>query len=151
MMKDILGGVILLISGAVFAYYSSVGLDQGSFRRVGPGMFPLITGLVLAGFGLTQLLLGLTAQRKGTQGADLALPPFPLRPIVMVLLGVIAFGLTIRILGLIPAIFVTVVIASFADRQLRLPGALVLATGLSALCWLIFIVGLGLPIQPFRI
>lgn len=150
-MKDVLGGALLMFMGAAFAIYASVDLNLGSFRRMGPGMFPLILGIVLVCFGMTQLLLGLAARRSEVVNEDLSLTRLPVRPLLMVILAVVAFGLTIRFLGLVPAIFVTVVIASFGDVQLRLPGALILAAGLSVLCWLIFIVGLNLPIQTFRI
>ena len=149
-MKDILGGAVLAIAGLAFAVYAGAELSLGSFRRMGPGMFPLILGITLAGFGMVQLLLGVAAWRSQSDQGELALPRLPVRPLAMVLLAVIAFGLLIRVLGLVPAIFVTVILATFADRALSLIGAVVLATCLSVLCWLIFIVGLNLPIQAFR-
>jgi type IV secretory pathway TrbD component len=39
------------------------------------------------------------------------------------------------------------VIASFATRELKLWETLAAAVGLSVLTWVIFILGLGLPIQ----
>ncbi len=105
-------------------------------------MFPTSLGVVLAGFGLV-----------------IAIPAF-FRPGVMpeirvwtpiyVLLGVGAFALTIRPFGLIPAVLSVVVISSFAELRVKPLSLTILSIALCLIAWLVFRVGLGLPVAMFR-
>ncbi|WP_157017328.1 tripartite tricarboxylate transporter TctB family protein [Mesorhizobium xinjiangense] len=150
MTKDLVGGVIAILLGLAFCAYAYAHLDIGSFRRLGPGMFPCIVGAALALLGAAQVLVARRQPVTSGEPSDLAFGEFRLRSVVWVLASVIAFGLSIRTLGLIPAILLTVVISTRADSETHLLTALVLAAGLSLLCWLIFGAALGLPIALLR-
>ena len=73
-----------------------------------------------------------------------------LRPVVVVTLALIAFGLALETLGLVLSILLLVMIASVATRELKLWETLAAAAGLSVLTFVIFILGLGLtiPVWP---
>ena len=58
--------------------------------------------------------------------------------------AVIFFGLTVRGLGLVAALFVHALMSAFASRRTRLRAALLIAVGLTILCVLVFVVALRL-------
>jgi hypothetical protein len=55
----------------------------------------------------------------------------------------------IETVGLVPAVFSTVVIATFAERQVPILKAAMLGSAMALLTWSLFILGLGLPISSF--
>jgi hypothetical protein len=70
----------------------------------------------------------------------------PWRAILLVIGGILFFGVTVRGLGLAPALFVAVLLSAFASSRTNPLSALLLALALTAFCALIFVGGLGLPI-----
>ncbi|MCZ0964574.1 tripartite tricarboxylate transporter TctB family protein, partial [Paracoccus benzoatiresistens] len=71
------------------------------------------------------------------------------RGILFILPAPIFFGLTVRGLGFVPALFITTLIASQASARMRPLAALVLAVAVTILSTLIFSYGLGLPFRRF--
>lgn len=71
-----------------------------------------------------------------------------IRPCIAIVASVLAFALLIERGGLIPAVMLTVLVASRACRELRRRDALLLAIGLAAVVSLIFV---GLLAQPFTL
>lgn len=139
--RDLIGGAILVVLGIAFAVYAHNHYPAGTVVRMGPGMFPVATGYLLAALGV---LVALPAWiRRGT------LPLPEMRPLLLVLAAVISFALTVEWIGMVPAIFILTGLAVLADNKLGILGTIVLAAGLSAGAWLIFVVGLGIPIHPF--
>jgi hypothetical protein len=67
------------------------------------------------------------------------------RPLIMITLAVVAFGITVRPLGLAVATVTLVTLASLAGREFRLLNIALLSVGLIALSWITFIYLLGLP------
>ncbi|WP_209738879.1 tripartite tricarboxylate transporter TctB family protein [Aureimonas populi] len=140
--RDIIGGGLLLLTGALIAWQASTALDLGTVRRMGPGLFPMAVGVLLAGFGLAIMIPAFF--RQGTLDA------VEIRPTLAVLASVGAFALTIRPYGLLPAIAALVFVAMLAETRFRpvaLVGSIVF---LSLLAYLIFRVGLGLPLAMVR-
>ena len=62
----------------------------------------------------------------------------------LVLGGIVVFGLTVRGLGLLPAIFLTALLTGLASRQTSPIGALLLAAALTVISVAIFVVALSL-------
>ena len=71
----------------------------------------------------------------------------PWRGLVLILAAPVVFGLTVRGLGLLPAIALVALISSFASRRMRPVLAAAITVVLTAFCVLVFNVGLGLPIR----
>ena len=147
--KDVLAG-LLFIGVAVFGLWLSRDYPIGTALRMGTGYVPRLLCWLLMGLGAVVLVQGLLETHPGEPRTE----PSPqdgviarLRPVVLVTVGLIAFALALEPLGLVLAILVLVVIASFATRELKLWETLAAAAGLSVLTWVIFILGLGLPIQ----
>lgn len=137
---DLLAGAVMLAICAAFVIVAW-GYGIGTPARMGPGFFPFSFGLVGMGLALAIILRAFVVS-DGLKEA----PHW--RSACFVIGGVIAFGLLIETAGLGPAVFVSTIISAYADREARLKGTLVLAVGLAAATWLVFVYLLGLSI-PF--
>jgi len=135
--KDIIGGGLIILTGAFVAYYAFAHFRLGVIGRMGPGMFPAAVGVIMCGLGLAIMVPAFF--RTG------ALPEFELRPFVLILVAILVFALTIRHLGMVPSILLASLTASFSDSHFRLGVALTTAVFLSISIYLIF--GLALGIQ----
>ena len=67
----------------------------------------------------------------------------------MLLSAPVVFGLTIRPLGMVPALFLTTFVAAFASRRIRPAVAFALALGLTVFCVAVFHYGLNLPLRLY--
>jgi hypothetical protein len=61
----------------------------------------------------------------------------------------VAFALSARTLGVVPAIFLCVFVSSLADLRLKPLYSFLLGGALSVMVWLLFSVALGLTIPMF--
>ena len=136
--KDFLSGVMFIAFGLVTLYFGR-NLAVGTPVRMGPGYVPnmlsyilLVLGLIIAGFALL----------KG--GEPVEAPQ--LRPIVMVTIGIIAFGLLFETTGMLPALVALVLLASLGGTEFKLIEVLGNIVVLAILCVIVFKVGLGMNI-----
>jgi len=139
-LKDLLAGGIFVGLGLYFAI-TAWGYDLGSPIRLGPGAFPLILAGVLVLLGLIIVAEGFFAGEEGPVGI------VPWRGLLLILPAILFFGFTIRGLGLVPALFVTVFASALASRRAGFVTAAILAAALTVFCTLIFVVALGLPVR----
>ena len=140
--RDIMAGLLMIAIGGGAAIYAWLFYRLGTVMHMGPGMFPFGLGILLAIIGVIVVLPALV--REG--------PPIPrpdIRSFIFVSLSLVGFALTVRWIGLVPAVVLLVLIAALADNKLGLVKSLVLAALLSVLAWFIFIYALGIPLQPF--
>lgn len=137
-----LGALALAATGAGFAWAAWAQLDLGTMRRLGPGAFPLGLGVLLAGLGLIAL--------AGDLRRPVPVPAPDLRAIAAVAGAVAAFALLAGRAGVLPAVFVAVLAMASLIGALRWPGRLVLALGVTAGVWAVFLWALGLPMQAVR-
>ena len=140
-IRDIGAGLIFIAIGILFGL-GSIGLEIGTALRMGPGYFPLVLAGLLVGLGLVILAHGLGHPTTG----GLAIP---WRGLVLILVAPVVFGLTIRGLGLVPAVMLVVLISAFASQRMSMLLALVLSVALTLFCVLVFSFGLGLPLRLF--
>lgn len=140
--RDMAGGMLLFAGGLAYSCYALTNYGIGTLRNLGPGTFPAALGFILAFFGLIISVRAWFATGRPIE-RDLRSP-------LMVLAGVAAFALLVRPFGMIPAIISVMVVSSFADTQFRPASLAMLCAVVSALMWLIFKVGLGVPIPMFH-
>lgn len=136
--RDAAAGGIFLVIAAFFALETRE-LTIGTALRMGPGYFPLLLSGVLGVLGLIILLKAVGKEQSPLTG-------IPWRGAIFILLAPIAFGLTVRGLGLAPAIALVVAISAFASRKATLVLAAMLTIGLTVFCVLVFSYGLGMPL-----
>lgn len=132
----------LLTAAGLFFAWQSLGLELGTAFRMGPGYFPLMLSVVLILLGVVILV-----QSARVQGEPMG--PIAVRGVLFVLPAPIFFGLTVRGLGFVPAVFFTALIACFASRRMKLVWAVVLSLALTVFSVLVFSYGLKLPYQRF--
>ncbi len=134
-------GALFIALGLFFAYQSWI-MDMGTALRMGPGYFPLLLAGIL-------LLLGIIVLVQATRAGSEPIGPLAWRGMLLILPAPIFFGLTVRGLGFLPAIFITALIASFASMRMKPVTALILSAGVTLFSYLVFSKGLGLPFRPF--
>jgi hypothetical protein len=138
--ERLIGGTIAVF-GVVYCLHTVGSFDLGTFRRIGPGMFPLGLGLAMTVLGVGIAVIAPDRERGN--------PDFSVRTMILVLAGIAGFAATVARLGLAPAIVVAVLVSSVAERPFKPVGAIGVAAALCIAAWLIFKVGLGLSIPMF--
>jgi hypothetical protein len=141
-LKDILAGAVFVAFGLAFAI-GALTYDVGTPLRMGPGFMPLMVGGLLAALGLAIVVTGFVAGEGEPIGA------VDWRALLLITAALLFFGLTVRGLGVIGALFGATLLASLARAATSLREVLVISAGLTALSVLIFIVLLQLRVPLF--
>lgn len=139
---SLIGPLIMLAAGLTFTIGAVASLDLGSFRRMGPGAFPMLVGGILVLLAIMSIFQGLRAPVE-TERAD---------PIAVfgVFAGVGAFAFLTPLFGVLPATAVAVFATGSAIPGFRWLPRLALAIGVAIGVWLIFVQGLGMPFVAVR-
>jgi hypothetical protein len=149
--EDFLSGLLFVVIGVV-ALVIAYNYPRGTMARMGPGMLPLMLGSLLAliGGGVCLQSLALKKEDKilpeSVAAETEAIAGWRLfRPLAGVALGMGAFALLVRPLGLILAVVALVLIVTQAERGFPLWLTLIMAPILAGAVVGIFVYGLGLP------
>ncbi|MDW3223603.1 MAG: tripartite tricarboxylate transporter TctB family protein [Paracoccaceae bacterium] len=135
----IAGGI--LCAGSMIFIVGGWQLGLGSPFRLGTGAFPFITGFILM-----ILSLAIAVQDVRSEPAQEAADWISLTAIGAALA---VFAGTADRLGLVPAVFLTILVASAPDRNLPIGGKVALGAAISLAAWAIFIQALNLPLNAF--
>ena len=143
--KDFWSGLMFAVAGVSFAI-GATNYSFGTSARPGPGYFPFGLGVLLAILGALVLFKALTVE---TEGGD-PVGSIGWRPLGLITLAVVVFGLALPRLGLILTLPILILIASFAGDEFRLKEVIVNFIVLTLGSWAIFIKGLNLviPLWP---
>lgn len=134
-----IGGALLVVVSIIFII-GGLQLGLGSPFRLGTGAFPFATGLILA-----VLAVGICVQElRGGEGL-LDTPDWI--SFLAIIAALAVFATTADRFGLIPAVFLTIIVASGPDRGLPFVGKAVLGAVVAIAAWLLFIVTLNLPFK----
>jgi putative tricarboxylic transport membrane protein len=136
--KDFWAGLIFIAIGGGFILLSQQ-YRLGDMHRMGPAMFPMLVGALLAALGLIIAL-----RSFALDGAPV--PRFEARPIGVSILAIVLFGIALQWLGLIAAVAVLVLVGAYAARDVRPLENLALAAALVAFSVGVFVWLLGLPL-----
>ena len=137
---DFFTGLMFVMAGAGFSY-GATKYEIGTAAQMGPGFFPLLLGGLLALLGLVVVLWSLSPKNPVE-----AVERIGLKPLLLVLGAVTLFGVLLVPLGLILASVVLLFMSTLASHEFQWRYALVTMLILISACYLIFILGLGLPI-----
>lgn len=132
----------MLAAGLAFVVGSLASLDLGTFRRMGPGAFPLLVGSILsflAALGIVQSI----RHPKEPEKADIV-------SVVGVFAGVAAFAFLTPLFGVLPATAFAVFATGSAIPEFPLLHRAILAVSVAIGVWLIFVQGLGMPFVALR-
>jgi putative tricarboxylic transport membrane protein len=136
--QDFVAG-LTLVGVAVFALWASAGLSQGRLGAMGPGMMPRGTAALV---GLIGVLVALT----GVFTPGPRLERWSIRGPFFVCLGLVAFALTIRSVGLLLAGPLVAIISGAASPETRMKEILIFGLAVTVFCIGLFKYVLNLPI-----
>lgn len=144
-LPDLVGALCAILVG-LLALRESYTYDMGSLTNMGPGYFPslLAIGMIVLG-----LLLVFTALRMPPAG--FVRDGLSLWPVMIICASLIAFALLIERFGIIPAIFASVFLSTFASDNRNIPRSLLLAAITAVCCAGLFVYLLGLSMKVFAI
>lgn len=177
--RDLGAGVCLLGIAAV-ATWQGAGLELGSLRQMGPGMFPrvvaVLVGVCGGALGLRAWLQSSAAKArapavgaqvaaaggdegggaKGSGGADSSsggVRQQAWRAPLFLLLAAAAFSLSVRALGLLVAAPLALVVAALASPDSRRGQTAWFALGMTVFCVVLFrlLLSLPIPLAPWLI
>ena len=140
-------------SGCAFTAFGAITVvlaqshPLGTAARMGPGYFPTVLGLLLAGIGAVMLIKSVVAAAASGERVG----RIEIWLLLRVLLAVAAFGLLLNPLGLVLTAVIVVVVASWAGHEFRLGEALLNAVVLALLSYALFIRVLNqtMPVWPW--
>jgi hypothetical protein len=150
--KNVLAG-LMFIAIAAFGLWLSREYPMGTLRRMGTGFMPQALCWLLMVLGSIVLVQGLLQRADDTasSGGGSELTRTEEREnywsILFVAASLVAFALTIERLGLVVAIALLILIASFAYRGLRWWETVATGLVLAVLCWAVFVLGLGMTVK----
>ena len=139
--RDLGAAALLFLLGAVGLWYGR-DYTMGTMARMGPGYMPWVLS-----WGLILFALAIAAKAFAIDGP--AIEAMKLRPLALVLGGIVLFSLMIRPFGLLPTTFVTVLLCGFATSDVRWKEAFILAVVLALFVVGVFIYGLNQTISVF--
>jgi hypothetical protein len=149
--KDFFSGLMFIAVGIAFAWGATT-YSIGEGARMGPGYFPLMLGILLAGLGAFILFQALVVETEDGE----KLGRWAWRPLVFVIGANLAFGVLVGglpsiglpAMGMVLAIYALTVISSFAQGgRFRWRETLILATILAVGSWVAFIWVLKLQVR----
>jgi putative tricarboxylic transport membrane protein len=140
--KDFWAGLIFVAIGAAFILLASQ-YRIGTMHRMGPAMFPILVGALLAVLGAVIALRAFVRDGEGV-------PRFYARPIGISLLAIVLFGAALQWLGLVAAVAALVLVGAYAARDVRplenvALAAVMILFSVAVFVWLL---GLPLPLWP---
>src|SRR5262245_49804372 len=136
--QDIGAAVIFMAIGLAGVYFGN-DLAFGTAAGMGPGYFPVILSWVIFAIGVIVGFKGLAIEGPRIEAIHL-------RPILVIVVGVLAFGYLVERIGLAIAAALLTVLAAFARRDVSLLETMLLAAGLALFSVAVFVYGLS---QPF--
>ena len=151
--KDFFSGLMFLGVGVAFAWGATT-YTVGSGARMGPGYFPLMLGILLAILGAVIIFESLVVETEDGE----KIGSWAWKPLTFIIAANLVFGLAlggmpsikIPVLGMIVGIYALTFIASLAGDEFKAKEVVILATVLSILSYLAFVVLLKLqfPVWP---
>ena len=143
--KDFWSGLMFVATGLGFAA-GATNYSFGTSARPGPGYFPFGLGILLAILGALVLFKSLTIE---SEGGD-PIGSIPWRPLGLITLSVVVFGLALPRLGMIISLPLLMLVASLAGDEFKLKEVILNIVIITVGSWAVFIKGLNLviPLWP---
>jgi hypothetical protein len=151
--KDFFSGLLFMAVGIAFAW-GATNYSVGTGARMGPGYFPLLLGALMAVLGGVLTFNALVVE---TEDGD-KIGRWAVKPLFFIIAANLVFGLMlgglpslkVPAMGLIVGIYALTFIASLAGEEFKFKEVAILATVLSVMSYLAFIVLLKLqfPVWP---
>ena len=136
--RNFWAGLMFLAFGLFFAVWAVTNYQMGTAVRMGPAYFPAVLGGLLTFLGLVVLAMSVVVQGPRVDR-------FHVRPLLLILAANIAYGSTMKPLGLVLATGVLVFISAFGGHEFKWKEVTLLYVFLIIFSVLVFVKGLTLP------
>lgn len=140
-LPDLIAAVATIGLG-IFAYSEARSYELGELRAMEAGYFPTMISIGMIGLGLLQGILALVGVPHRFGGEKVS----PVS-IVVIAASLLTFAFMIERFGIIPALFCTVFMSTFASEKRNYPQALMLSAGTAVISAVVFVYLLGLSIK----
>ncbi|MEO4045153.1 tripartite tricarboxylate transporter TctB family protein [Hoeflea sp. CAU 1731] len=139
---DVLTGLVIAGFGIGVSTYAYAKFPTSGFDDLGPGLFPLLVGILLTCSGI---VIGVQGALKNAEALHLTWSRA-----FIILFGILSFIGVVSWFGLVPAIGILVVISSLASAEyIGFVKSCALAVFLCLFVYLIFSLGLGQHVEYF--
>ncbi|WP_435312540.1 tripartite tricarboxylate transporter TctB family protein [Primorskyibacter sedentarius] len=135
-------GGVLLLAGLVMLFFAW-GYPTGTLNQMGAGFIPQAIAILISGLAVAIIIIDLKAAEPERAG------PVHWRGLIFISAAVIIFAVLVDVAGLVPSMFLAVAVSMFADHQARPVPVLIYTLLATFFGWLLFLVGLELPIPAF--
>lgn len=139
---DLIGGVLVALVGLFVCFYALAHYRIGTPQNMGPGYFPASLGGVTAVIGLVIVAMSFRVSAS--------IPEIAWLSALWIFVSLIGFITGMIWFGMLPAVALTVIFSSFADKDSRPLETVFLIIAACIGTWLIFSVGLGLTAPLLR-
>jgi len=139
--QDLGAAVVFMAIGLVGVYFGR-DLSFGTAARMGPGYFPIILSWIIVAIGIVVGLKALTIEGPRIE-------PVQLRPIVVIIAAILAFGFLINAVGLAITAVLLTILAAYARRDVKPIEAVLLGGGLAIFAIVVFVYGLSQPLPAW--
>jgi hypothetical protein len=139
--RDVVSGLVFMGIGLGALIKTHFNYPVGSVTFMGPGFFPMMLGVGLLAIGLITSMVAWGDCRQRWQ------PQFGWRAVLAVLGAMLAFALLVERAGLLPATMALSLIVGMARVPYSFKSSLLLGMSLSALSWLVFVLGLNMNLR----
>ena len=148
--QDFFSGLMFLALGLAFAWGATT-YPIGEGARMGPGYFPLLLGIVLAGLGAFIVFKSLVVETESGEPID----NWAFRPLCCIVGANLLFAVLLKglpsihfpAMGMVAAIYGLTLASSLASAEFRIKQVLILATLLAIGSYVGFVMMLKLPVQ----
>ena len=140
--KDFLSGLMFIAFGLAALYFGRK-LALGTAVRMGPGYVPSMLAYIMMGLGFLITIVALVTASEPAEA-----PKW--KPITLVTIGIVVFALLFERAGLFPALVALILISSAGGEEFKLTEVLGNMAVLTAICVIVFKVGLSMNISIIR-
>jgi hypothetical protein len=134
-----LGAAVVFMAIGLAGVYFGRDLRFGTAANMGSGYFPVVLSWIIFAIGIVVGVKALIIEGP-------RIDPIQLRPILVIITAILAFGYLIDRAGLAITAVLLTILAGFARRHVNLPETILLAAGLAIFSVVLFVYGLS---QPF--
>jgi hypothetical protein len=133
-----LAACALLAAFGLAAVYVGASYPIGSITRMSAGFFPVAASVAVVGLAVAAALEALFTERVKQA--------FKWRPLIFIAVAILAWTQLIDSLGIIPSTFALILISGMAKRPFHPISLLVTAAVLCLAGYLVFVMGLRMPL-----
>jgi putative tricarboxylic transport membrane protein len=137
--QDFYGGLVLVLL-AILALVSSADLPGQRGFAFGPGTAPRLFAGLLAAVGGAVTVVGMLSDGP-------VIEKYKIRGPALVVVAILLFAALIRPFGLVIATYLAFIVSIMGSKEKRWVESIIAAAVMTAFCWLLFVVLLGLPFQ----